>query len=201
MQFVAVFVHALSLYSKSIIVYKMKRFLLLLVIIPLFFGCEKEQPFEKNGIYVNGQLECELKSAFAGGGVADPDEGYSSRMHIYEDYYSTCPSWKEVKEKVWIYGFYYNGKEYSSAGEFINGIELNGISSMGNTYIPMNQGKYEGGNEQVSSVRIIKYSLGKYDDNGLGQIEDSQINIRITLKDNQTISIFYSGLTPYDGYY
>lgn len=179
----------------------MKKILLFLVIIPIFFGCEKERPSEKSGIYVNGQLECELKSAFVGGGIADPNEGHSSRMHIYEDYYSAGPSWTEVKERVGIYGFSHNGIEYSSAGEFINRIELYGISSIGNIIIPMNQGKYEGGNEQVSSVSVAKYSLGKYDDEGLRQIEDSQINIKITLKDNQTISILYSGVTPYDGYY
>ncbi|MCQ2175532.1 MAG: hypothetical protein MJY80_04125 [Bacteroidales bacterium] len=179
----------------------MKRILLLLATIPIFFGCEKMQPSGNNGIYVNDKLECELKSAFVGGGTADPDEGHSSRMHIYEDYYSAGPSWKEVKERVWIYGFYHNGKEYSSADEFIDGIVLNGLSSIGNIKIPMNQGKYEGGNEQVSSVSIVKYSLGKYDDKGVCQKEDSQININITLKDNQTISIIYSGLTPYDGYY
>ena len=120
-------------------------------------------------------------------------------MYIYEDYYSACPGWQEGR--VRIYGFHHNGKEYSSAGEFINRIELNGISSLGNIIILMNDGKLdERGNEQVSSVRIVKYYLGKYDDKAFRQIEDSRINIKITLKDNQTISIIYSGLTPFDGY-
>lgn len=192
----------------------MKRFLLFLVIIPVFFGCNKVSPSKnsvenginvgdqwdgKSGLYINGKLETELRSAFAGGGTANPAEGHSNRMHIYEKYYSKGPIWSEVKEKVLINGFSYTEKTYSGLGETINHIKLKGLSFTDELYIPMNQGNYEGGNEQVSSVKIVKYSLGKYDSNGK-QIENAEIEIEISLKDSQTISIIYSGLTPYDNY-
>lgn len=193
----------------------MKRLLLFLAIIPVFFGCNKVSSSEisvkndintsdrwdgKSGLYVNGQLETELRSAFAGGGCANPNEGDSSRMHIYEGYYSEGPIWSEVTEKVLIQGFNHNGKTYSGLGETINSIKINGLSFMDNLLIPMNQGIYEGRNEQVTSVKIVKYSLGKYDGRG-NQIEDAEIEIEISLKDSQTISIIYSGLTPYDNYF
>lgn len=200
----------------------MKRLLLFLVIVPVFFGCNKVSPSinnvesninsvenginvgdqwdGKSGLYINGKLETELRSAFAGGGTANPAEGHSNRMHIYEKYYSEGPIWSEVKEKVLINGFSYTGKTYSGLGETINRIKLSGLSFTDELYIPMNQGNYEGGNEQVSSVKIVKYSLGKYDSNGK-QIENAEIEIEISLKDSQTISIIYSGLTPYDNYF
>lgn len=177
----------------------MKRYILSLLIIPILFGCEKMQSYENCGIYVNGQLECELKSAFAGGGTADPSKGSSNRLHIYEEYFSEGPDWRKVEERVLITGFYYKGKEYSSVGESVDVIRINGLSSIGDIRIPMNQGKYEGGNDVVTSVRILEYSLGKYDYQ-LNQKEDSRIKIKISLKGGQTISIIYSGLTPYDGY-
>lgn len=169
-----------------------------MVIIPIFFGCEKEQPFEKNGIYVNGQLECELKSAFSGGGFSA--NGSSNRLHIYEEYYSACPLWNEVKERVLIQGFCYAGKEYSSKGDSISQIGINGLSSIGDLMILMDQGKYEGGNDKVSSVKIVKYSFAEYDDE-LKPTKNAQIKIKVILKDNQTIDIFYSGLTPFDNYF
>lgn len=178
----------------------MKRFLLFLAIIPVFFGCNKVSSSKKSGLYINGQLETELRSAFAGGGCANPNEGDSNRMHIYEGYYSEGPNWSEVKEKVLIEGFSHTGKTYSGLGETINSIKVNGLSSIDGLWIPMNQGNYEGGNEQVASVKIVKYSLGKLDNKG-NQIEDSEIEIEISLKDSQTISIIYSGLTPYDDYF
>ena len=116
----------------------MKRFLLALLALPLFLGCNDIQPTGKYGIFVNDLLETELKSAFFGGAVANP--------------------------------------------------------SLGTLVIPLNQGKYEGGNELVSSVKIANYSFGSQD-------EKAQIDIRITLKDNQTIDILYSGPAHYDGYY
>ena len=176
----------------------MKRILLLLVIIPIFFGCEKEQPFEKNGIYVNGQLECELKSAFSGGGSSA--NGSSNRLHIYEKYYSASPLWNEVKERVLIQGFCYAGKEYDSKGDSISQISINGLSSIGDLLILLDQGKYEGGNDLVSSVKIVKYSFGKSDDE-LNPTDNVQVKIKVILKDEQTIDIFYSGSTSFDNYF
>lgn len=182
----------------------MKRFLLFLVIIPVFFGCNKisssGQWDGKSGLYINGQLETKLRSAFAGGGIADPAEGRSHRMHIYEGYYSDGPDWDEIQEKVLIQGFRHTGKTYSGIGEAINSIAIQGLSSIDEIYIPMNQGNYEGGNEMVTSVKIVEYSLAKFDNKG-NRIGDGEINIQISLNNNQTISIIYSGPIPYDNYF
>lgn len=172
----------------------MKKILLALLALPLFLGCNDIQPIGKYGIFVNDLLETELKSAFVGGAVADPSIGSSHRLHIYEKNYSSGPRWNEVKEVVHITGFRYTGTDYPNLGACISSITVNGTSSIGTLVIPLNQGKYEGGNELVSSVKIANYSFGSQD-------EKAQIDIRITLKDNQTIDILYSGPAHYDGYY
>lgn len=172
----------------------MKRFLLALLALSLFLGCNDIQPTGKYGIFVNDLLETELKSAFVGGAVADPSIGSSHRLHIYEKNYSSGPRWNEVKEVVHITGFRYTGTDYPNLGACISSITVNGPSSIGTLAIPLNQGKYEGGNELVSSVKIANYSFGSQD-------EKAQIDIRITLKDNQTIGILYSGPAHYDNYF
>ena len=172
----------------------MKRLLLALLALPLFLGCNDIQPTGKYGIFVNDLLEIELKSAFVGGAVADPSLGSSHRLHIYEKNFSTGPNWGEVKEAVHITGFRYTGTDYSNLGACISSITINGPSSIGTLVIPLNQGKYEGGNELVSLVEIANYSFGSQDGK-------AQIDIRITLKDNQTIDILYSGPAHYDNYY
>ena len=178
----------------------MKRLFLALLALPLFLGCSDLQPTGKYGIFVNDLLETELKSAFFGGAVADPSLGSSHRLHIYEKSYSSGPRWDEVKEVVHITGFQYTGTDYSNLGTCISSITVNGPSSIGTLAIPLNQGRYEGGNELVSSVKITNYTFSSKDENGIAKGK-AQIDIRITLKDNQTIDILYSGPAQYDNYY
>lgn len=181
----------------------MKKFLLILSLIPLFFGCEKAETLGdsvNSGIYVNDRLVCELKSAFVGGAVSDPTQGASSRMHIYEDQFSVGPNWRDVKEKVFVSGFYFADKKYSGPGEGVNEIAIRDLSSFGDVIIPMNQGKYEGGNDKVTSVKIVRYALGNYDSK-TDSYSDTEMIIKISLKDGQKISIVYAGPTPNDGYF
>lgn len=178
----------------------MKRLLLALLIVPLFWGCNDIQPTEKNGIFIDNRLETELKSAFAGGAIANPSAGHSHRLHIYEEYFTEGPKWNEVKEDVLVTGFLHRGTDYPNLGDCISSLTVNGPSSIGTLVIPLNQGKYEGGSELVSSVTIASYSLGTLNDDGSTK-ENARIDIRITLKDSRTIDIRYSGPTPYDGYY
>lgn len=178
----------------------MKRILLALLTLPLFWGCNDIQPTGKYGIFVNDLLETELKSAFAGGAVANPSLGSSHRLHIYEEYFTKGPQWDKVKEAVLVTGFLYTGTDYSNLGDCLSSITVNGLSSVGTLVIPLNQGKYEGGNELVSSVTVASYSLGTLNDDGSPKA-NAQIDIRITLKDSRTIDILYRGPTPYDDYY
>ena len=178
----------------------MKRFLFYLLMLPLVFGCGKLPTTNKGGVYVNNSIDIELRSAFVGGGIADPSVGSSHRFHMYEGNYQEGPLWDEVKEVVYIGGFRHSGKDYSNLADCIDEIAINGLPSIGSLSVTMNQGRYEGGNEFVSAVRINEYSFGEYDKEG-NQIKNSQIDIDIILKDGRTISVRYSGKTPYDGYY
>lgn len=166
----------------------------------LLSGCDNSEFPKSCGVFINSRLDTKLQSAFVGGGRANPKEGYSHRFHMYEGNYSKGPNWEEVKENVLITGFRYAEKTYASMGDCINRIEIHGLPDIGDIDILLNQGKYEGGNEQVSSVKVKDYSFGAFDSNG-NQVEDSKINIHIVLKGGKTIDIRYIGETPYDGYF
>lgn len=166
----------------------------------LLTGCEKDMSSKTNAVNVNEVMVTPLRSAFVGGGIADPSVGTSHRLHIYEGKYTEGPKWNEVKEKVFVSGFCYNGKDYSNLGDCIELIRITDLPSIGDLSIPLIQGKYEGGHELVSSVSINKYSFGSYDEDG-SQTENSQINIHIVLTNKETIDILFTGSTPYDGYY
>lgn len=188
----------------SDLLYKdMRKFIYLLIVVlstAFFAGCNKLDSPERNGIFVNGVRKSALKSCFVGGGIADPSKGTSYRCHIYSEHLSEGPDWNEVQEKVFIGGFKYKRKEYGDTGDFIDHIFVRDVASIGDLVIPMNQGKYEGGNELVSSVSIIDYKRGVYDKLG-NQTENARFQIRIVLKDKRKIEIRYVGNTPYDGYY
>lgn len=181
----------------------MRKFIYILIVVlstAFFVGCNKLDSPERNGVFVNGVRKSALKSCFVGGGTADPSKGSSYRCHIYSEYHSEGPNWNEVQEKVLVRGFHHNGKEYGDTGDFIDYISICDVASIGNLIIPMNQGRYEGANELVSSVSIIDYDRGAFDKLG-HQTEYARFHIRIVLKDGRTIEIRYVGNTPYDDYF
>lgn len=166
----------------------------------IFAGCNKMESPGNNGVFVDNVRNTRLKSAFVGGGVADPTKGSSYRCHIYSEYYEEGPEWDKVQHKVLITGFRYSGKEYQDNGDFIDYIWIHDVPSIGDLAIPMNQGKYEGGSDLVSSVSIDTYYRGAYAKDG-SQTEDARFKIRVVLKDKRRIDIRYVGATPYDDYY
>ena len=112
--------------------------------------------------------------------------------------------WDEVQELILITGFRYKGTEYTAPGQFIDEISIRLDSSLGYgecLRIPMNQGKYEGGNELVKDVKINSYKFSSYQSDHYTLNDDARIDIRILLKDGNTIAILFAGKTPYDGYY
>lgn len=176
----------------------------------LFWGCEKviigpdihgDEPIVATDTFSgtiskNGNLVFSIGSVFVGGGTANPLEGSSHRCHFYQEKFETGPNWNEVEAIVEIYGFRHYGIEYNKPGQYIDQIRLNGLT------IPMNQGKYEGGNELVKDVQIKSYKFASYIDNDGHQNKDADINIVITSTAGDIITIkFANDVTPYDGYY
>lgn len=163
-------------------------------------GCNKSEETtitNSGGISIDDVQQEELKSAFKGGGTVEPTEGDWSIFYIFSDYYPEYPS--RIKEKISIEGFYYTGKEYTDDKDAVERISLYDIPSIGNLIIPMNQGKYEGGNELVSSLTINEFFEGRIDFYGENSIEDARVSISIVLKDNCRIDIRYVGSALWDG--
>ena len=156
------------------------------------------------GIYLDDICAVPLGSTFMGGGVANPLEGTSHRCHIYEKYFEEGPRWNEVASVVTITGFRHTGVTYSEPGQFIDLISINGAVLKADTSldIPLEQGKYKGGCDQVSSVKITNYDSGTVKDRVTGEKNnDGKIDIEISLKDGRTLRIHYLGKIPYDGYF
>ena len=154
----------------------------------------------------NGSLVYSIGSVFVGGGIADPSLGSSHRCHFYQEKFTTGPRWNEVEALVEIHGFRHNGVDYTKPGQYIDQILINGLDEslgLGNPlYIPMNQGRYEGGNDLIKDVRIQSYQFATYINQTGDQNKDSDIRITITSKAGDTITIrFVNEVTPYDGYY
>lgn len=186
----------------------------------IFWGCEKvivgpdingDEPVVatdtfSGAVSKNGNLVFSIGSVFVGGGTANPLEGSSHRCHFYQEKFETGPNWNEVEAIVEIYGFRHYGIDYNEPGQYIDQIKINGLAeSLGlgtSLTIPMNQGKYEGGNELIKDVRIKSYKFASYIDNEGHQNKDADINIVITSTAGDVITIqFANDVTPYDGYY
>mgnify|MGYP003308472972 CR=1 FL=1 len=75
---------------------------------------------------------------------------------------------------------------------------IHNLASVGDLLIMMNQGRYEGSHEHVSSVSIDEYYEGAFDNEG-NQIKNARFSIRIVLKDNRQIRIRYVGKVAPDG--
>lgn len=154
----------------------------------------------------DGTLVYSIGSVFVGGGIADPSKGSSHRCHFYQEKFEKGPRWNEVEALVTIYGFRYTGVEYNLPGQYIDQIIIKGLDeSLGFGVcldIPMNQGKYEGGNKLIKDVQIKSYQFASYIDYEGHQNKDADINIVITSTDGDIITIrFANDVTPYDGYY
>jgi len=183
-----------------------KRFIALLMALAIslsFSGCETLRTSDKNGVFINGYLHAETKSAFIGNSIY---YGFHS-FRMYEDYYSESPYWLDpaVTLKVVITG--YLGINWRTGGclisrEYIHTIVLYNLPSIGDLTIPLNNGIYEGGNELVSSVTINEYSFGGYFYYNYEFLErENSVDIHIVLTDKKRIDIRYSGITPHDGAY
>ena len=182
----------------------------------LLFGCVKD-PIDSPGMNVitvhpakshNGDALYPIGSVFVGGGTVDPSKGLSNRCHIYKEQFAEGPAWDKVQALVEIYGFKYNDVEYQSPDQYVEQIIINGLDEslgLGTTIdIPMKQGKYQGGNDLIESVRIqaYKFSSSRYEDGQIEYNDDADINIVIKSKKGDVISILYSNATtPWDGYY
>lgn len=193
---------------------RIRRVLMLLSSLFLLVGCDKytgdDEPASSSdelamsGVYLDGKCIVPIGSTFMGGGVADPNKGSSHRCHMYEQYFAQGPSWDEVASVVAISGFRYTGVTYSEPGQFIDYIGISGaiLSLDAPLRIPLEQGKYKGGCEQVSSVKITNFNLGTVKDLITGDMnDDGKIDIVISLKDGRTLRIHYRGKVLYDGYY
>lgn len=159
-----------------------------------------------NGVKMqDGTVVYSIGSVFVGGGVADPSKGSTHRCHFYQEKFTEGPNWDEVAALVSIWGFRYTGVEYTQPGQYINHIYINGIDeSLGlGSYlsIPMEQGKYKGGNELISDVRIVSYQFSSYNQAQGNLNSDANIHIVITTKAGDIITLLYQNdVTPYDGY-
>lgn len=160
-----------------------------------------------NGVKMqDGIVVYSIGSVFVGGGVADPSKGSTHRCHFYQEKFTEGPNWDEVAALVSIWGFRYTGVEYTQPGQYINHIYIDGIDeSLGlGSYlsIPMEQGKYKGGNELISDVRIVSYQFSSYNQAQGNLNSDANIHIVITTKAGDIITLLYQNdVTPYDGYY
>ena len=117
---------------------------------------------------IDGTLVYSIGSVFVGGGIADPSKGSSHRCHFYQEKFTEGPRWDQVEALVTIYGFRHNGIEYNLPGQYIDQIIINGLDeSLGFgscLNIPMDQGKYKGGNELIKDVQIKSYQFASYID-------------------------------------
>ena len=167
----------------------MKRILFLAALATMVMACEKytsDKP-ESSGVYLNGRCVVPIGSTFMGGGVAEPSKGSSHRCHMYEYGYEKGP-----------------GITYSKPGQFIDMIVIDGsvLKLDAPLVIPLEQGVYQGGCEQVSAVRIQNYDAGTVKNSTTGAMnDDGKIDMAISLTDGRTLRIHYRGKIPYDGYY
>ena len=155
---------------------------------------------------LNGSYVYSIGSVFVGGGVAKPSKGASHRCHFYQEKFTEGPRWDKVEALVTILGFRYKGVEYTQPGGYIDQIYISGIDpSLGlgaNLDIPMEQGRYKGGNPLVSDVRIVSYQFSTYNQEQNSLNSDAHIHIVIYSVAGDIITIlFKDDVTPYDGYY
>ena len=155
----------------------------------------------KDGTYV-----FPIGSVFVGGAIAEPSKGSSHRCHFYTEKFTEGPNWDDVPCLVYIGGFRWKDVEYTKPGQYIDYIVLNfpnEIPGLGTLIrIPMEQGKYNGGNELIKNVKINSYQFASFVDYSGAQNKDADIDIVITTTAGDKLSlVFKNDVTPYDGYY
>ena len=159
---------------------------------------------ETSGLYLDGECLVPIGSSFMGGGVADPGRGSFHRCSLYEKTFISGPDMNKVKSVVSFGGFRYMAVEYKAPGQYLESIVINlpdDVTEHGASLeIPLKQGTYDGGCDEVSSVKILDYSEGTINDITKTWDADGKIDIVITLKDGRSLRIFYQGRIPYDGY-
>lgn len=154
----------------------------------------------------DGSVVYAIDSVFWGGSIVNPDEGSSHRCHFFQKKANESPNLNKEKALIEIWGFKYSNRTYTEPGQYIDQIIINGLDeSLGFgscLNIPMDQGKYNGGNDLIKSVQIKSYKFASYIDNDGHQNKDSDINIVITSKASDIITIrFANDITPHDGIY
>ena len=155
----------------------------------------------KDGTYI-----FPVGSVFVGGAIADPNRGSSHRCHFYTEKFTEGPNWDDVPCLVYIGGFRWKDVEYTKPGQYVDLIVLNfpnEIPGLGTLIqIPMEQGKYNGGNDLVKDVTINSYKFASYADHSGTQNKDADIDIVITTTAGDKLSlVFKNDVTPYDNYY
>jgi hypothetical protein len=148
-----------------------------------------------NAVVFNRTLVHPIGSVFVGGGVADPNKGSSHQCHFYREKYTSPPKLDKAQPVVGIYGFRHTGTDYTEPGQYIDRIAIGGLDEaqgLGTSLlIPLNQGKYEGGNDLIRDVRILSYTFG----------DDADIQIVIKTTAGDILSIRYvHDKTQWDGY-
>lgn len=149
---------------------------------------------EKSGIFVDGEISMEIKTALVGGAIADPEKGSSFRMSLQGER-NTEGTMVVARRRggdnpeIYITGFRYKGKEYPKAGGFIDRIVLH---HPGEIEIELDQGCYNGSNPDVKAVKFEKFTISD------GKAE---VLINIEMKTGKKIVIAYRGASEYDGLY
>lgn len=165
----------------------------------LLVSCNKDddyEEFKRNGVYLNGYLHYELKSAFDGGAIADPSEGIFYRLHLYEDEYKVSPTWD--KAAISISGFRYNDKTYNSWKECLETITIKELPDVGTIDINLDQGVYNGDNEQVKSVRINEFAYHPEWAFSTRAVFQPYFDITILLSNGTIVGIKYCGEVSFD---
>lgn len=159
----------------------------------LAMGCAKfnSDEHESSGVYLNGSCIAPLGSTFISGGMVDPAVGTWAFYQLYEENLVHYP--RGAVPTVTVGGNHYTGTTYSNTGQFIDGISIHTWAL--DLYVPLEQGVYKGGCEQVSSVRITNY------DEGTNKNGDGKIDIILSLTDGQTLRIHYRGKVLSSGMY
>ena len=117
-----------------------------------------------------------------------------------------APNGPETEPIVYIEGFRHAGTDYTKPGQLIDRIYLLGLDeSLGlgeNLDIPLNQGKYEGGNKLIKDVRIDHYQFETDITTFLGEKnKEAKIDIVITSMAGDILIIhFANAAIRNDGY-
>ncbi|MDO5320797.1 MAG: hypothetical protein Q4F39_00235 [Bacteroidia bacterium] len=164
----------------------------------LLAGCGKMENSGRNGVYVNGRMESELKSGFTGVLL-------DSNLHticLYANEYDRSPIPFSGNATVSVYGeliVKIKDEEILITKDCITSINVTIPSA--ELSIPMNHGVYEGTVDGIASVEVADYSIGNVLNEQQMSKNVNSIDINIIFTDNRRIHITYKGVMPFNGYY